>query len=54
MGILTEGPEALSARCATVESEIIAKAPFATPSMQAVQDSWMGLVTGVRLGCGFV
>ena len=40
-----KGPEALSARRATVEAEVIAEVPFATPTMQAVQDSWMGLVT---------
>jgi hypothetical protein len=40
-----EGPETLSARCSTVEPEKIAKAPPATPTMQAVQDSWMGLVS---------
>jgi hypothetical protein len=40
-----EGPEVLSARCSTVESEVIAEVPPATPTMQTVQDSWMGLVT---------
>ena len=42
-----KGPEALSARRATVEAEVIAEVPFATPTMQAVQDSWMGLVTQI-------
>jgi len=37
-----EGPESLSARCATVEVETIVEVLFATPTMQAVQDSWMG------------
>ena len=32
-------PIKLSARCATVESEIIAEVPFAASTMQAVQDS---------------
>ena len=31
-----EGPEALSARCATVRAEVIAEVPFATLTMQAV------------------
>ena len=31
-----EGPEALSARCSTVVSEVIAEVPLATPTMQAV------------------
>jgi hypothetical protein len=45
-----EGPEALSARCSTVETEVIAEVPFATPTMQAVQDSWMGLVSRRAVG----
>jgi hypothetical protein len=44
-----EGPEALSARCATVEAEVIAEVPFATPTMQAVQ-----LDTTSRGLCGLV
>jgi len=47
-----------SARCSTVESEVIAEESPATPTMQAVQDSWMGLATrqasGVCIFCAFV
>jgi hypothetical protein len=42
-----EGPEALSARFATVETEVIAEVPLATPTMQAVQDSGEGQGKGV-------
>jgi hypothetical protein len=34
----------------TVESDIIARVPLATPTMQAVQGSWMGLVTRRAVG----
>jgi hypothetical protein len=43
-----EGPEALSARCSTVETEVIAEVPFAIRTMQAVQESWCG--TGYPAG----
>jgi hypothetical protein len=46
----SEGPEALSARCATVVVEVIAEVPRATPTMQAVQDSCMRLVTPRTVG----
>ena len=50
-----EGPEALSAGCSPSEPEVIAEVPLATPTMQAVQDSWMGLVTRRPVGVwGFV
>ena len=38
------GPKALSARCSTVVPEVIAEV-HPTLTVQAVQDSWMGLVT---------
>jgi hypothetical protein len=41
-----EGPEALSARCWTVETEVIAEVPLATPTKHAVQESWTGRVWG--------
>jgi hypothetical protein len=49
-----EGLEMLSlaARCATVEVEVIAEVSlrYSGPTMQAVQDSWMGLVTRREVG----
>ena len=42
--------EALSAGCSPPESEVIAEVPLTTPTMQAVQDSWMGLVTRRTFG----
>jgi hypothetical protein len=49
-----EGPEALSARCTTVESGIIAEVPPATSTMLAVQDSWMRLVARRASGVCFL
>ena len=46
-------PRKLSARCATVETEVIAEVPLATPTMQAVQESWMGLATRRAIGVWF-
>ena len=45
-----EGPEALSARCSTFETEVIAEVPLAklTPTLKAVQGSWKGLAPGKR------
>jgi hypothetical protein len=49
----SEGPEAMSAGCSPPESEFIAEVPLATPRMQAVQDSWMGLITRRASGVWF-
>jgi len=48
------GPEALSAWCSSAVSEIIDEVLFATPKVQAVQDSWMGLVPDAQLKCDFL
>ena len=45
-----EDPGTLSARCSTVETEVIAEVPLATPTMHAVQELWTGRARGV----GFV
>jgi hypothetical protein len=37
-------------KAVTSESEVIAEVPLAIPIMQAVQDSWMGLVTRRAVG----
>ncbi len=49
-GVHPEGPETLSTGCSPPESEVIAEVPLATPTMQAVQDSWMGLLTQRAVG----
>ena len=46
-------PRKLSAKCVTVETEVIAEVPLATPTMQAVQESWMGLATRRAIGVWF-
>ena len=36
----------------TLESEVCVEVPFAIPTMQVVQGSWMGLVTRSAVGVG--
>ena len=48
-----KGPEALSARRATVEAEVIAEVPFATPTMQCRTRGWDWL-TDTQMGWDFV